>query len=377
MRVAWFHPTASDADVSGGDVRPLVDELRRTHAIDLIDEPRAHEFLWRHAQEPYDACVYELADTPAHQYVWPYLLRIPGIVALRAASLRESRTLALTHEQRDADYRAELAFGGRPMLRAPLSAARLVVVFDAATAQRLEHEYPGVRIAVAPVGVGPAPAHPRTAAPAHLRTGAPAHLPVRLGVLEGTDLTLVERAARRAREAGAAFDLVTNRPLEETIAQSDAVIALEWPPTGAPPTGALVAMASGLPVIVLETETTAAWPALDPQTWQPRDVIATGAPAVISLDPRDDEHSLVLAMRRVSGDGALRAALGTAADAWWRAHAAVSQAAAAWRQIFERAATLDAPPHPAGWPAHLSADGTGRAREILGEFDVAVDIFDL
>src|SRR5690348_17523887 len=119
MKVAWFHPSSADEDDEADDVRRLVHELRATHDVEIIDENGAHEFVWRHARRPYDLCVYDLADTPAHQYVWPYLLHVPGVVALRATTLRESRVGILTREGRDDDYRAELAFGGRPMLRAP------------------------------------------------------------------------------------------------------------------------------------------------------------------------------------------------------------------------------------------------------------------
>ena len=153
MRLAWFHPARPDEDRHADDVRLLVDELRTAHDVDIIDEAGAHDFLWRHARRPYDLCVYDLADTPAHQYVWPYLLRVPGIVALRATTLRESRGAALTREERYDDYRAELAFGGRAMLRAPLTAARLVVVFDAAVARDLEREFPGIGVEVATIGV--------------------------------------------------------------------------------------------------------------------------------------------------------------------------------------------------------------------------------
>ena len=60
---------------------------------------------------------------------------------------------------------------------------------------------------------------------------------------------------------------------------------------------------------MLETEHTAGWPALDPQTWQPRGW--TGQPpVVVSVDPRDEEHSLSLALRRLASDAALRDALG-------------------------------------------------------------------
>jgi len=97
--------------------------------------------------------------------------------------------------------------------------------------------------------------------------------------------------------------------------EADVIVSLPWPVTGDAHQSALAAMAARKPVIVLETTSTADWPALDPQTWQPRGFNAA-APIVISLDPRDEEHSLVLAIQRLSSDPALRARLADAAYAW-------------------------------------------------------------
>ena len=93
------------------------------------------------------------------------------------------------------------------------------------------------------------------------------------------------------------------------------IVSLPWPSTGEAHTSTLAAMAARKAVIVLETTSTAEWPALDPQTWQPRGFSAD-APIVVSLDPRDEEHSLVLAIQRLSSDPELRARLGDAAYAW-------------------------------------------------------------
>jgi hypothetical protein len=82
---------------------------------------------------------------------------------------------------------------------------------------------------------------------------------------------------------------------------------------------AVAAMAARKPVIVLETSLTAEWPALDPQTWRPRG-FGTDAPIVVSLDPRDEEHSLVLAIQRLSSDPVLRARLADAAYLWTTEH---------------------------------------------------------
>jgi hypothetical protein len=90
----------------------------------------------------------------------------------------------------------------------------------------------------------------------------------------------------------------------------------------------------------METEATAAWPAIDPQTWRPRGLAATEAPVAVTVDPRDEEHSLMLAIRKLSADAALRAQLGRAAHAWSETHATLARAASAWTAILGEATTL-------------------------------------
>jgi hypothetical protein len=152
-------------------------------------------------------------------------------------------------------------------------------------------------------------------------------------------------------------------------------IALEWPPTGDAPTLALAGMAAGTPVIVFESEESADWPALNPQTWQPRRAGPFGPaedPIVISIDPRDEHHSLKIAMQRLSADPALRASLGAAAHEWWSTHATVDHAVRTWQSIIEEALIIEPPPVP-GWLT--LEDGTARAKEILADFGVTTDLF--
>jgi hypothetical protein len=392
MRLAWFRPATHDRDQNRA-FDALRDELAATHTIDVVDDAAAHQFVWQHARRPYDLCVYELDDTPAHQYIWAYLAHVPGVVVLPSLSLGGSRRARLQREHREADARAEIAFSGPHLLRAPIVASRLTVVFDADVAHALEREIPGVPIAVAPLGVAPPDdmettrhvemtgvtracaareANPTGSSKAMSRDAA---APVRVGVLEGEE-GLVERAAERARAAGASIDIVRGESIDETLARCDVALALGWPPGGMPPRAALVAMAAGRPCIVYETGVTAAWPALNPQDWQPRDPLPAAPPAVVSIDPRDEEHSLMVALRRLATDADLRRSLGGGAHAWWQSHATIAHAASAWRAILDRAATLSAPPRPDGWPAHLTADGTERARAILDEIGVTVDFLE-
>lgn len=158
--------------------------------------------------------------------------------------------------------------------------------------------------------------------------------------------------------------------IREVEGQDDVVVALEWPVTGTALTTALAGMAAGKAVVAFETEATADWPALNPQTWRPRDA---GVPIIVSIDPRDEQHSLKLAMQRLSTDAALREQLGAAARRWWKTHATVDHAVQAWEAILAEARTLPPPSRSAEWEA--PEDGTARAREILGEFGVSVDLF--
>jgi hypothetical protein len=176
----------------------------------------------------------------------------------------------------------------------------------------------------------------------------------------------------RAHLAGAA----PIRKVSGELNAADVVVAMQWPTFGRPLTDALSGFAAARAVIVAETASTAHWPSLDPQTWQPRSV-PTGlgnaeVPIAISIDPRDEEHSLMLALVRLANDAALRAALGRAARAWWEQHATVAHAVDAWTALLDDARTLPAPPRPAGWPAHLDADGGGTMTAILEQFGLGL-----
>src|SRR6185369_3312732 len=93
-------------------------------------------------------------------------------------------------------------------------------------------------------------------------------------------------------------------------------------------------------------------------------------PIAVSLDLRDEEHSLMLAIRRLADDPRLRAALAGAAYEWWRTHATVPQAVDAWARLLEETVTLPPP------TVAERADGTQTAREILREFGLSVDFLE-
>jgi hypothetical protein len=370
MRIAWFRPEIGSN--SGDDLSPVIDGLRATHEILVIGAPAAHDFVWQASQGAFDLCVYEIDDTPGYQYVWPYLLHYPGVAVLRTSSLHSGRALSLVHQHRDADRDAEIAFAdgaGRtdapwPLLRGSWStwrvlvlASRLTVVGDDALGVAVRESCPGARVAVTPVGVPDPQAGPVPSQGSAVRVHA-------VGRLSAKTL---DAALLRARQAGAASIAMTS-----DLQTADVVIATEWPTFGRPLRGALSGLAAGRAVIVADTASTAQWPTVDPQTWQPRAISLlpgdTQPPMAVSIDPRDEEHSLMLALVRLANDAALRRSLGRAARTWWEEHATVSHAIDAWTAVLDEARALAAPPRPAGWPAHLDADGSALMASTLEQF---------
>ena len=370
MKLAWFRPDEPSPPPVLDDNAALVAELRSTHEIELFTAANAHEFPGRHAREPYDLSVYELDDTPAHAFIWPYLLHHGGVLQLRTLTLHQSRATALLGAQRGKDYAAEFTFshgawpeqppvappaypGDWPMLRVPVLAARTVVVSQPSTVDALRRAHPEARIRLARTGVRATSDTQR--GHAGLPVG-PVNLggAVMVGAVPGDRLDTVRQAMARARHAGAAAELMTDASPERLLRDADVVVSLPWPPHGEPQASALAAMAAGKPLVVFESAASAEWPVLNPQTWQPRG-LTTDAPIAVSIDPRDEEHSLVLAIRRLSAEPALRAKLGQAAHSWWHAHATPQHAALDWQRILDEAALLPAPSRPADWPAHLSS----------------------
>ena len=121
-RLAWFTPTSSESSfgIATSELRSC---LEQHHEIDLFtemapsdaspDRPRAfsaHDFVWKHARDPYDMTVFELADSPDHGFVWPYLIRYPGLVVLHDERFHRSRASSLLKARRASHYRAEFQY---------------------------------------------------------------------------------------------------------------------------------------------------------------------------------------------------------------------------------------------------------------------------
>jgi hypothetical protein len=141
MRLAWFRPSpaarlgSSPAGGSSGiaphdDTALLVRALQGRHEVNLVNRAGAHDFVWQHARQPHDLCVYELDGTPTHQFVAAYAVHFPGVVILR----------------------------GVPRHDHALLASRLIVVPQEPVADAVADDYPGARVRTLTPGVEPLPA---------------------------------------------------------------------------------------------------------------------------------------------------------------------------------------------------------------------------
>jgi hypothetical protein len=241
----------------------------------------------------------------AHDFVWQHARRPFDLCVFELGGAPEQDFIAAYA----AHYPGLIILRGMPRHEHTLQASRLIVVPHEPVAQAIADDYPGVRVRTLTPGVEPLP----SAAP-----------PV--------------------------------------------ITALDWPPDGASLTYAMAGLAAGRAVIVFDGPETADWPALDPQNWEPRGLapmvpgLRGQTPICVSIDPRDEAHSLRLALRRLESDSALRERLGAAARAWWREQATVELASKGFEILLEEASTL---PDPS---VMNSDDGMTLARRILSDF---------
>jgi glycosyltransferase involved in cell wall biosynthesis len=211
-RVAWFTPlppTRSGIAAYSVDILP---RLAGRHQIDVFRSPgpapgalppghppvfEGHDFTWKHFRAPYDLVVYQLGNARCHEYMWPHLVRYPGLVVLHDGRLLHSRALFLLHRGRADEFRAEFRLNHPG---APPDAAELVIGNLAGTAC---YFWPMVRVAVQTARLA-AVHSPRLAADLADEFGAPVAT-IRMGVPDprtgrpGSDVAAARRSAVRAR----------------------------------------------------------------------------------------------------------------------------------------------------------------------------------
>lgn len=389
--------------------------LDQKYDIDVYDERRAHDFVWKHTKAPYDLTVYQLGNSRAHAYQWAYLSRYPGLTVLHDAQLHQARALDLLQHDRDADYRAELRFshpdapdgiadlvaaglGGSlyylwPMLRLAVERSRAIAVHSEWLAGELRRQFPRASIDVIPMGVRPVLEGRAAAASGHAiraRHGIAADAIVfgTYGKVTAAKriapmLTALARVARQhpnvhllvAGETGDELDVarlaedagVTDRvtlagyvddaQLDDYLRAADACLCLRWPSSGETSASWLRCLAAGKPTMVTRLVQLEK---------------GIGSLFAIPVDILDEERSIELAMATLASDAHLRDMLGHHAHQYWRDHHTLEGMAGRYVDVMERAMGRRAPESPADLP-HLRADATELAKRLTAEMGVAVD----
>jgi glycosyltransferase involved in cell wall biosynthesis len=416
MRLAWFSPLApARTGIAGysADVLPLLDAAGLQ--IDRFDEPRAHDFVWRHRRDPYDLVVYQLGNSPWHDYIWGYLFRYPGLVVLHDARLHHARAAQLLRDRRVDDYRREFAYDHPdtspaaaefaaqgllgpafyfwPMTRAVVESARLVAVHNEFVAADLRTRHPAARVERIRLGTPdrtPAPDARERIRRAH---GIPADAVVFVAFGLVTPEKRIEPVLRALGGLGSRAHLlivgangfpglgeliaegrvedrvhitgyVADDRIADYLAAGDVSLSLRWPTAEETSAAWIESLAASRPTVVSSLPHTAHVPTLDARTW--RATRPSKTPVAVSVDLLEEDDALRAAMSRLADDGELRAALGAAGHAYWKAEHHVSLTAGDYRRVIAEAAALPAP-DTAGLPAHLTSDYSALATSIAGE----------
>ena len=422
MRVAWFSPLPP---APTGIAAYSANVLSRLDAsgldIDRYEQINAHDFVWRHRRSPYDLVVYQLGNSPWHDYMWAYLFHYPGLVVLHDARLHHARAAQLFRMRRIDDYRQEFAYdhpqaspaaadyaaeglGGAafyfwPMARSVVDSARIVAVHNEFVAQDLRDAHPAARVERIHLGV---PAlTPRDGA--HDRIRRQHNIDEHAVVFVAFGLVTAEKRVEPILRAFSAIDARPSAPhlllvganefspladliselhlvdrvhvtgyvadglVADYLAAADVSLCLRWPTAQETSASWVQSLAASRPTIITALPHTADVPSFDARTWRP--TRRSLEPVAVSVDVLEEEAALVAAMSRLARDGDLRERLGRAAQGYWRREHHVDVMADDYRRLIAAAAGAPAPKVP-GLPRHLTNDYSALAASIASEIGV-------
>jgi glycosyltransferase involved in cell wall biosynthesis len=150
---------------------------------------------------------------------------------------------------------------------------------------------------------------------------------------------------------------------------SDVCVCLRWPTSRETSASWLRCLASGKATITTDLVHTVDVPTLDPRNWG---VLHTGddaRPVGVSVDILDEDHSLRLAMRRLSRDETLRGTLGAHARELWAVRHRIDQMSADYVRVIREVLERPVPELAArGLPPHLRSTGLELAEGLLEDF---------
>src|SRR5262245_52774359 len=412
MRVAWFSPLPPVRSGVADANAELLPRLERDFTIDRYDEPRAHDFIWRHQRAPYDLVVYQLGNASCHDFVWGYLARFPGLVAIHDPTVHHARARQLLADGRAEDYRREFWFdhpdanrdvveyaveglGGSiyycwSMLPAVIRTARTVAAHNERVVADLRSAFPDAAVDLVHLGTTPVEASEagRAATRAALgfadsaivfaafgkvtrekRIGAILHALAAL-VADGVDARLLlvgdasdyllhdELAATAIADRVRVTGFVEHDAIGRYLAAADACLCLRWPTAHETSASWLQCLSAARATVVTDLAHT----------------VDVDERVALRIDLLDEDASLRRAMRRLADDRRLREDLARAGYEFWRTHHTLDVMADDYRRIIRAAVQRPAPPLPPGLPSHFTTDYSDSARRIAGQFDLSVDV---
>jgi glycosyltransferase involved in cell wall biosynthesis len=363
MRLAFFSPLAPVRSGISAYAAELLPSLSQRHTVDVYVEDevwraypegqahgaricRAHDFIHRQVLEPYDLIVYQLGNATCHDYMWPYLMRYPGLVVLHDGQLHHSRAAALLRRGRKADYRAEFRYAHPdatpdiaefvvaglqgavyyiwPLVAAVIRQAKLVAVHNPRLADDLRQAFPDAAIETLRMGV----ADPSEPSATDAAAGQPhpdraraqrgvENQPVTFGafglVTPEKRIPQILRALRVAPQArlrlvgGTAphYDVradaerygvadrveitgfVPDEAMEAELRRCDVCLCLRWPTTRETSASWLRCIAAGKATVINDLTHLVDLPTLDPRSWTVLDARTDAAAA--GRRPRPEE----------------------------------------------------------------------------------------
>jgi glycosyltransferase involved in cell wall biosynthesis len=333
-RLSWFTPLPPVKSGIAQYSCELLPALSSLYQIDVfVDRPSispderirvfdAHDFLWKHRNDPYDLCVYQMGNAPCHDYMWAYLVRYPGLVVLHDGQLHHARARQLLQQKRYDDYRSEFRFNHPdadpdlaelgvegllgsmtyflPVLRAIVESSRLVVVHNRWLADQIHEAHPHARIDAIDMGVPEASSHVGAAETIRRRHRIPDHAVVFLALGKVTPEKRILQAIRAMAAltdvapdthlllAGEPVDyydviadattlgvadrvtvagFVDDADVDDYLAASDVCLCMRWPSLRETSASWLRCLAAGRPTITTDLAHTTDIPTLDPRNW--------------------------------------------------------------------------------------------------------------
>ncbi len=406
-RIAFVSPLPPETSGVADYAAALADALAERAALDFFHDQGRYPFarfrrrdagcfdhrLFDRFQRvrPYDGVLYQMGNSPVHDFIFDMLEARPGVVVLHDLALasfhyeRATRSgggraafravLAATHPDREAEFDAllnlwdhdpstmvrTLTEAGFDMNAGVVAAARTVVVHSQAAADRLGSGAAG-KVVVIPHGAAPAdqPPTPLERLAARTRLGLPGDALIvgNFGIVHETKLNAeaIEAFAALAQSEPSALLLVVGveadggharraadtRGLSErvrflgradddrfraAIVACDLALALRRPPTNGETSGALLHVLR------------AGIPAIASATGSFAEYPEGSVHKIPWPDARSGVASLARALRDLAADPAARAALGRAGLEHARQHHA-------WPRVAARFAALFAAPQP-------------------------------